>query len=319
MPSILAGDIGGTNTRLAHFDDDLRMLRQNVFKNADHQSLPEIVNTFLRLAVAPEAHPQRACFGVAGPVNNGAVTLTNLNWTLTQQGLQRSLNIPRVGIINDLRAHAEGIHLLTPDALISVSGSPATTSGNRAIIAAGTGLGEAGLIWDEPSQHHHAVACEGGHCDFAPQTEQEFALLRWLREHNLPTSWEAVLSGPGLRNIHSFLTNADHTLSPRQIYEAAMSRSDPTASAAIDLFIAFYGAEAGNLALKFLATGGVYIGGGIAPQIAEKIRESSAFRTRFIAKGPKNIQALLQSIPVFIIKSDVNALFGAASYAKRFL
>ena len=322
---ILAGDIGGTNSRLAVFDSDLRLVRESSYTNAGRGSLGEIVQEFLK---ADKPRIEAATFGVAGPVRDGHVTLTNIHWDLEERTLAAELGIPRVELINDLRAHAEGIELLKPSDLNVVNAPPAARKpGNRAIIAAGTGLGEAGLVWDSNAILHHPVACEGGHCDFAALTDQEIALLNHLRQRRLPTTWESVLSGPGLRNIYDFLiTEAqlgrDAALPnpdprPSEISKAALANSNRAASAALELFITFYGAEAGNLALKFLATDGIYLGGGIAPQVADRIRASTIFLERFRRKGPEKIQAVLKSIPIFIITCTTNALYGAANHARR--
>jgi glucokinase len=204
---ILAGDIGGTNSRLALFDRDLRLVRESSYPNSGRSGLVSVVTEFLQ-AGPPDEAIEAATFGVAGPVRDGRVTLTNLNWDLDERALARELAIARVELINDLRAHAEGIEMLEPDDLIVVNDAPSAQRrvGNRAIIAAGTGLGEAGLVWDSQVSRHHPVACEGGHRDFAPLMDQEIGLLAHLRAQGLPTSWESVLSGPGLRNIYDFVT-----------------------------------------------------------------------------------------------------------------
>ena len=326
---LLAGDIGGTNSRFALFDGQLKLLREKTYINQGRSSFGEVVKQFLEEFDAPVARISAATFGVAGPVRDGRVKLTNLSWELEERALEWELRINSVGLINDLRAHAEGIELLKPSDLIVVNASQQRAAGNRAIIAAGTGLGEAGLVWDEQKRWHHAVGCEGGHCDFAPQTDQEWALLSYLKSQNKPLSWESVLSGPGLRNIYDFLlttpqfsSNVAVALSdprPSRISEAAMDQSNQLCSHALELFITFYGSEAGNLALKYLATDGIYLGGGIAPKIAERIKSSQSFLNRFRTKGPEKIQKVLATIPIFIINCGTNALYGAANHARRML
>jgi glucokinase len=328
MAMILAGDIGGTNCRLGLFDEQLRLLRDESFQNANRPGVESAVEEFFaHFAQRPVV--TRACFGVAGPVAAGRVKLTNLDWHLEEDALIRNLKIERVGLINDLRAHAEGVEMLGRDDVLVLNDAAPQATGNRVVVAAGTGLGEAGLVWDENVNHHHAVACEGGHCDFSPRTEREWKLLEFLRKTSKPLTWEAVLSGPGLRNIYDFLIGenqlgataalAEKDPSPSTISKMGMDGSNRACSETLDLFIALYGAEAGNLALKYLATGGVYLGGGIAPKIAARIRTSKEFLNRFSDKGPGNIQKLLQSMPIYIINSPANALYGAANYARRLL
>ncbi len=290
---ILAGDIGGTNTRLALFDGELKLLDEQTFENANRPGLESAVAEFVA-GLPAGSTIEAACIGVAGPVTGGQVKLTNLNWVVDEQSLARKLGTERVALVNDLRVHAEGIEFLKPENVISLNTGEADPKGNRAVIAAGTGLGEAGLVWDERAGHHQAVACEGGHCDFAPQSEREWELLGFLKRRNKPTSWEAVLSGPGLRHLYDFLVGeeqmgasaalAEKDPTPEVISAAAAKRSNRACIEAMGMFIAFYGAEAGNLALKYLATGGIYIGGGIAPLVADQIagarRSSSVLATR---------------------------------------
>jgi glucokinase len=324
---ILSGDVGGTHSRLALFDDNLKLLRQEVFQNAGESGLDVVARQFLDRAPL-EQKIGSACFGVAGPVRDGHVKLTNLKWEFDEQSLAKHLDIPRVALINDLSAHAQAVELLTPDQLIELN-APAgpRKPGNRAIIAAGTGLGEAGLVWDSAANCHHPVACEGGHCDFSPRDNREFALLEHLKKTGKPLSWEAVLSGPGLRNIYDFVIGfkqihaveplVDADPKPAEISKAAVEKSNPACIAAMELFITCYGAEAGNLALKFLASDGIYLGGGIAPKIAPLLKASSQFLQRFTNKGPSNIQDVLKAIPIYIINSESAALYGAANHARR--
>jgi glucokinase len=329
MNMILAGDIGGTNCRLALFDDALQMVREENFQNANRAGVESAVEEFFQHGGGQRPDVSRACLGVAGPVRDGRVKLTNLNWRLEEDDLERELRIAHIALINDLRAHAEGVELLKPDDVVVLNAGTPQPSGNRVVVAAGTGLGEAGLVWDENVNHHQAIACEGGHCDFSPRTEREWKLLEFLRKNSKPLTWEAVLSGPGLRNIYDFLIEEDQLGAPARLPEndptpsmiskAGMSEENGACSEALEMFIALYGAEAGNLALKYLATGGVYLGGGIAPKIAPRITASKTFLQRFRNKGPGNIQTLLESMPIYIINSPANALYGAANYARRML
>jgi glucokinase len=322
---ILAGDIGGTNTRLAIFDPSLAMVHGPViYRNRDQSSFLEIVRAFLT-GLPPDQQPDRAAFGVAGPVKAGRASMTNLPWALDERLLRKELALDRLEVINDLLAHAEGIELLKGDQLITIHPGHAA-EGNRAIIAAGTGLGEAGLIWEPPAGHYRAFPSEGGHCDFAPRGDQQIALMKWLREIYPSACWERVLSGPGLRNIYDFLISSSQMgpaaalpsadPSPTEISQAGLHRTNPACAEALDLFIACYGAESANLALKMLATGGIYIGGGIAPHIAARLM-SDTFVDAFLATGPDNIRALLREIPIHLINFELNGLHGAANHARR--
>ena len=211
---ILAGDIGGTNSRLAVFDPDLQKIEEKVYPNAGRGSLQEIVQEYTRgLSYAFD----RACFGVAGPVADGKVTLTNLSWQLDEQSLAKELNIPRVGLINDLVAHAESIEVLKPECFITLRAGEPVKGGGRAIIAAGTGLGEAGLFYDCKINHYRAYPSEGGHADFAPQDEEQDQLLKFLRKKVGRVSWESVLSGPGLKNVYDFVCSTEQFPKSEQI------------------------------------------------------------------------------------------------------
>ena len=341
---ILAGDIGGTNTRLALFDDrggKLLKRHEQVFKNEGRGGLIEIARAFLGGA---NEKVQRAAFGVAGPVKEGVASMTNLPWRLDERELAAELGIERVALINDLVAHGEGVELLTPEQLVTLHEGepPAGTPGNRAVIAAGTGLGEGGIFYDPqasvlgpegPGARWRAFASEGGHCDFAPRDERQIALLKWLLEKYPNASWERVLSGPGLRNIYQFFITPGQLgpeaalpgeeaeeVEPSKISAEGMKGIDVGGNAAcvaaLDLFIACYGAEAANLALKMMATGGVYIGGGIAPSIVDKL-ESNLFLDAFFGTGPLNLRAVLRKIPVHVINFELNGLYGAANFARH--
>jgi glucokinase len=325
---ILAGDIGGTNSRLAIFDQKLQKIHESITKNAGRTSFIDIVKEFF--ASAPnEAVRQvrKACFGIAGPVAGGKVTVTNLSWQLDEVELANQLGLERVMLVNDLVAHAEGIELLQPDQIVQINAGEPVARGNRAIIAAGTGLGEAGLVWEDALNGYRAFASEGGHADFGPRTEQEIALMRFIQEtKKMTATWETVLSGPGLRNVYDFLITPcqlggssalpipDPT--PKDIADAGLAGTSPSACAALDLITHFYGAEAGNLALKLLAVGGVYLGGGIAPHVIKRL-QSPTFMGAFVDKGPAKLRPLLLKIPVYIITFEMNGLYGAANVARR--
>jgi glucokinase len=325
---ILAGDIGGTNTRVALFESErgpagvtLRPAAEVIYPSRQHAGLEEIVEHFQRQHSRPVT---AACFGIAGPVLNGRSVASNLPWVVESASLARMLGLPSCGLINDLEANAWGLRTLEPaDFLVLNEGNP-NAVGNQGLISAGTGLGEAGLYWD--GQTHRPFACEGGHCDYAPRTDREIELLRHLRsEFGGHVSYERVVSGMGLVNVWKFITGpgydaamrelmvATHTPDPgAAITRAGLAGTEAASVEALDLFVSAYGAEAGNLALKVMATGGLYIGGGIAPKILPKLREKG-FLEAFADKG--RFGAVMRSIPVRVVLNDRTALRGAARYA----
>ncbi len=321
---ILAGDIGGTHARLAFFDVEdrrLKLVSATIFPSREYSGLDQIVSEFLQTA---NAQPDHVCFGIAGPVRDGHVETPNLPWTVDSQRLASGLHLKSVLLINDLEANAWGIvDLETKDqvALNQVKGNP---QGNQAVIAAGTGLGEAGMYWD--GTHHQVFASEGGHADFAPRNEVEVELFRYLNAQYGHVSYERILSGPGLVNVFHFLRDSGRGKEPQwltdemrhgdpaaTISQAAMDNRCPLCEQAVEIFVSVYAAEAGNLALKVMATGGVYLGGGIAPKLLPKL-SGSLFMHAFSAKG--RMQPVLEAIPVKVITNDKTALLGAARYAQ---
>jgi glucokinase len=320
---ILVGDIGGTNSRLAFFRDHggrLEPVAEATYLSHDHANLEAIVQAFVSAHGLPI---DVACFGIAGPVRHGRSDTTNLPWDVDARELARALRLKSVGLLNDLEAHAYGIAVLAPADFVTLNRGAEDASGNAAVIAAGTGLGEAGLYWD--GQRHRPFAGEGGHASFAPSDALQIDLLRFLSHEFGHVSWERVLSGPGLFNIYRFLRDTGHGEEPDWLTRA-MQKQDPAAvisqaalantsalcRQALDLFVALYGAEAGNMALKLMATAGVYVGGGIAPKILRKLTDST-FMSAFVAKG--RLKPLLEQIPVRIIMNDKVALLGAARFA----
>ena len=319
---ILAGDIGGTNARLAYFQPQnghLRLLSERVFPSREYSEFGEIVSKFLKDA---GTRPEIACFGIAGPVHNGRVETSNLPWVIEQSRLSRQIELPATLLINDLEANAWGIGALGPGDLVALN-QVVPSNGNQAVIAPGTGLGEAGLFWN--GRQHQVFACEGGHTDFAPQGELQIELLRFLAERYEHVSYERVVSGPGLVTVYEFLREKDCAAEPAafskllgqkdaaaEISGAALNGTNPLAEQALDLWIEIYGAEAGNLALKIMATGGIFLGGGISPKILPKLREP-LFMQAFLAKG--RLRPLLEGIPVQIITNDKAGLLGAARCA----
>jgi glucokinase len=319
---ILAGDIGGTNARLAYFQPQnghLRLISESVFPSREYGELGEIVSKFL---LDTAGHPEIACFGIAGPVQNGRVETSNLPWIIEQSRLAKQIHLPATLLINDLEASAWGIGAVAPQDLIPLN-RVAQAVGNQAIIAPGTGLGEAGLFWD--GSQHQVFASEGGHTDFGPQGDLQVELLQFLSSRYEHVSYERVLSGPGLVNVYEFLLAKGCEEEPagfadqmRQaepaaaISRAAMNGTNPLAVQALDLWIAVYGAEAGNLALKTMATGGVFLGGGISPKILPKLM-GPKFMNAFLAKG--RLRPLLETMPVHVITDDKAGLLGAARCA----
>ncbi len=321
---ILAGDVGGTKTTLALLDEvdhRLEVLEQERFPSQDHESLEAIVDTFMK---DRQQKVQWACFGVAGPVKKGHSRITNLPWVIDAHVLADHLGVETVELINDLEANAYGLGVLGPDDFAVLNEGSGDAEGNAAIIAAGTGLGEAGIFWD--GRHHHPFACEGGHTDFAPRDETEVELLRFLLARFDRISYERIVSGPGLFVIYQFLRDAGRHEEPKWLQEE-INRGDPAAAISkaalaqkselcirtLDLFVSLYGAEAGNLALKVMARGGLFIGGGIAPKIMEKL-SVGMFMESFLAKG--RMRPLLEAMPVRIVLNEQTALLGAAHCAR---
>ena len=323
---ILAGDIGGTKVHLALYrfaDGRLKAVRERRFSAQEFASLDAVVNAFL--ADGNTDKIDAACFGCPGPVRDGRLKLTNLPWTLDARELARSLGIENVFLINDLEANGYGIPELAPESVFTLHAGNAAAVGHRGLIAAGTGLGEALLIWD--GKAHRPIASEGGHCDFAARTDREIALLEVLRRKlHGRVSWERVVSGLGIQNIYGFLRDVEKIDEPAWLRER-MASDDPNAVIGacaedgsstlcfetMQTFAAAYGAEAGNIALKVLATGGIYLGGGIAPKILKTLA-SGGFMQAFLDKG--RLSPLLESIPVRVILDESCALLGAAAFAE---
>jgi glucokinase len=322
----LAGDIGGTKTNLAIFtyeggSDHLVAKRSSAFPSKGHGSLGDIIKKFLGDDIG-SIH--QACFGVAGPVKGGVVQVTNLPWIIDAAALQSELGFQKVSLLNDLEANAFGINTLLPHELLSLNPDCEPRQvGNRALIAAGTGLGEAGMLWDGVT--HRPFPSEGGHASFAPNDSIGDELLMFLRKEHGHVSWERVLSGMGMKNLYGFFRQRSGEKEPDWLTEklkdgdlgavvtqAGLANTDQVCVDTLDCFTRNYGAEAGNLALKMLALGGIYIGGGIAPKILPKM-QSSVFLDAFIHKG--RLSPLLKATPVHVILNDKTALQGAAWFA----
>jgi len=320
---ILAGDIGGTNARLAFFDvmnGHFRLVSASVFPSREYAGLDQIVSKFVETS---NLHPDAACFGVPGPVRSGRVETSNLPWVIESARLADELSLKKTVLINDLEANAWGIATLGPEDVVSLNQVKGNPVGNQAVISAGTGLGEAGMCWD--GSQHRIFASEGGHSDFAPRNELEIELFRYLSGRYGHVSYERVVSGPGLVNVFHFLRDSGRGTEPQWLTDQ-MVHGDPAAAIsraaldgacalceqALDLFVSVFAAEAGNLALKIMATGGVYLGGGIAPKMLTKL-SGPLFMHAFVGKG--RMQPLLEAMPVKVITNDKTALMGAARCA----
>ncbi len=317
---VLAGDIGGTKTHLGLYrvaGGAPALIRDQLYATADFPSLEAACAAFL----APEDRPDAACFGVPGPVIDGRSHATNVPWEIERDALSRALGGMPARLMNDLETTAYGMPHLRPGDLVTLHpGEPRREAANIAVIAAGTGLGEAALI--AAPRGYFAVASEGGHCDFAPRSAEQRGLLEFLAREFDHVSFERVLSGPGLHNIYRYLLTTRAEAESGGLAEqmragdpsaaisaAAIAGSDARCVAALRMFVKIYAAEAANLALKFLALGGVMIGGGIAPKILPFMRDP-AFVEAFLNKG--RLRATLARIPVRVSLNQSGALIGAA-------
>ena len=322
---ILAGDIGGTNARLALFERNasgIAMRAQQDYHTRDFKSLEDCIKLFLDKNPGPI---DAACFGVAGPVLENKVTATNLAWVIDGAVVAKSLALKETLLLNDLVAYGYGALAMKDDEVFILQEGRAT-DGNRALIAAGTGLGEGGLLWYGGS--HLPVPTVGGHADFAPIDDIGVELYRYLRAKFGRVSVERVLSGPGLLNVFEFLGDtgrakvppalADEIKSaptpPALISQYGMEGKYPICEQALDIFCTYYGAEAGNIGLKFVAVGGVYVGGGIAAKILPKLK-TSGFLKAFNSKG--RMSPLLEAMRVTVITNEHAGLIGAARAAAQ--
>ncbi len=330
-PLILAGDLGGTNFRVALFrgagsGSQSTRLREAKFRSADHRSLEEMVGLFLRGSDVTDPIGA-ACFGVPGPNIAGIVTPTNLEWKIDLNALPKLLGIPKVSVLNDLEATAYGLASLRQTDLATLQAGAGSRAGNQCVIAPGTGLGEAGLFWD--GSRHTPWACEGGHADFAPTDDLQHALLDYLRRQYGRVSAERVVSGRGIANIYRFLRDTGRGVELPSV-AAEMLAEDPAAvidrhsddgscplcRATMELFIQALGSEASNMALKAMATGGVFLGGGIPPKILPLLQRP-LFLESFLNKG--RLRPLLETMPLHVVLNDETALLGAAAGAFRLL
>jgi glucokinase len=321
---LLAGDIGGTKTNLALYSPDHGPIAQSQakFKSADYPSLKSIVADFL---ADVGTSVDGAVFGVPGPVVNGQASITNLPWVVSEAALQQDLGLGNVKLLNDLEATAYGLPHLPPDELFVLNDAP-ERSGTKVVIAPGTGLGEA-ILFHKDGQYY-AIPSEGGHTDFGPTSLFEIRLLRHLMGKYGHVSYERICSGKGIPNIYGYLKKHRYAEELPEMAKALRKVADPTpiivrkamagecelSIATLNAFVSILGAEAGNLALKVMATGGVYLGGGIPPKILSKLRDGT-FMASFVNKG--RFADTLAHIPVYVILNDETALLGAACYGLR--
>lgn len=324
MNNIIAGDIGGTKTRLAVIQvsgTQVRFVREATYASRNYATFEALLDDFLS-GVDTTRH---AAFGIAGPVQGTVVQTTNLPWRIDSNALQQRFGFSHCILLNDLEATAWGLPALGADDLLILQTGVADVHGNAAVIAAGTGLGEAGLFWD--GQYHRPFGTEGGHASFSPGDEFEIAFLRYLQQRYRHVSWERVVSGMGLLSLHEFLRLHRHAPAPLWLAEelqgvdpaasisaAALSGRDEICVETLSRFVRLYGAEAGNLALKVMSRGGLYLGGGIAPKILPFLQDG-AFVGAFLNKG--RMRALLEAMPVKVILNDRAALFGSALRAAQ--
>ncbi len=327
---VLAGDIGGTKTLLQlaeYVHGRLRPAYEKRFASGDYEEFLPLVKSFVNDAhLETGLHAETACFGIAGPVSGRNAVTTNLPWKISADELESELGIKKVRLINDFQSVGYGIEALEPEDLVTLQEGKAVPQGTQIIIGAGTGLGQGFLVWQ--NDHYEVVPSEGGHTSFAPTNDVQIELLRYLQKRYNWATWERAVSGRGLANIFDFLLETRQpTLLPalQQALQtedraAAVSRfgltnEDSTASEALDIFTQLYGAQAGNLALLGLATGGVYVAGGVAPRIIEKMKDGT-FMKAFLDKE-EHMQGLLRNMPVKVIVNAEVGLLGSAVAASR--
>jgi glucokinase len=321
--SVLAGDVGGTKTNLALFKashQQVELVQEATYPSSKYPSCIDIVKDFLQISRIER--PDRICLGVAGPVIQGKVEITNLSWDLDKRDITSATGVADVSLINDLEATAYGLAGLGEEDFIDIVKGSATAGGNIAIIAPGTGLGEAGLYWDGSS--YHPFPTEGGHTDFCPRTSLDIELMQFLQKKYPVVSWEKVIAGPGIVDIYEFLCQLRNRQKPgwleqamsqddpsAVISEAALAERDPECIETMQLFVRFLARESSNLVLKMKATGGLYLGGGIPPKISALLQQN-VFYDNFLDND--RMQNLVKKVPVRIILNNKTALIGAALY-----
>ena len=321
---ILSGEIGATHARLAAFEPEgskLHWVVETIFESQQHAGLSEIISEFVRTNGIPV---DSACFGVAGPVRNGRCKISNLAWVIDSRELAAQLKLNSVGLLNDLEAYAYGIDALEDKDFVTLNEGVEDADGNRAVVSARTGLGVAGLFWD--GRRHYPFPCEGGHTTFAPRNDLEIELLRYLMpKYGGCVSFERIASGPGIKNIYDFLRDTGKAEEPDWLKAEINGSPDPPATIsrlakeakaaicdqALSVFVSVYGSHAGDCAMTFLSTGGMFIGGSIAAKNLSKMQEPT-FMEAFLDKG--RMAGLLKDMPVKIVLNDDAGMMGAARY-----
>lgn len=323
---LIAGDIGGTKTNLALFDlegESFEFSDLSRYPSGDYPNLRDIVLKFIE-KTKPKKPIQAACFAIAGPVTGNVCHATNLPWVIDATVLAEAIGIPKVYLINDLVGNAWALDILGDAGHTTIYSGKDPMDGNRAVISPGTGLGEAGLYWD--GKRHHPFASEGGHCEFGPRNEVQLDFSRYLVQRFGHASYERILSGPGFVNIYNFfldvLNREEEAIvkerlqkedTAKVITEHALDGSSELCHDVLDLFVSILGSEASNCVLKYMAFGGIYLGGGIPPKILPKLREDS-FLKGFFDKG--RFKSLLEKVPIHVILDDKAALRGSANYCR---
>ncbi|MCI5051664.1 MAG: glucokinase [Simkaniaceae bacterium] len=319
----LAGDIGGTKTHLAYFEEEngkMKRIRSEKFPSKGPESLEAIISTFIK---PDDPKVKKMCFGIAGPVKNGVARTTNLPWVVDADHIEKEFGVDNVYLLNDLEANAWGLKVLEESDLCTLNRGEPVEEANAALVSAGTGLGEAGIFYD--GKMHIPFACEGGHADFAVRDERDVELFLYLKKkYGGHVSYERILCGRGIYDIYLYMVesgkeprcdqveNLEEGKDPAVLVsELGLEKKDPTCEKALEWFVSIYGSEAGNCALKFMALSAVYIGGGIAPKILDAMK-SETFMNAFRDKGRFN--KLLDKIPVHVVLNDSTALLGAAYY-----
>jgi glucokinase len=304
---VLAGDIGGTKTLLRCVEDDGSVSAQERYSSDAFDTFDDILRRFAGQVRGPV---DAACFAVAGPVIQGRATITNLPWVIECDALSRSFSIPRVSLVNDFYAVALGVPLLTEGDLLSIQRGQRDRSAPIGILGAGTGLGEAMVTWHLGV--HHVIPSEGGHADFAAQDEEQTRLFLFLqKQYGGHVSWERLVSGMGLVNIFTFLTGQELTAAE---VAGKAEQGDADARHAFAIFVDLYGSEAGNMALRILARGGVFLAGGVAAKNQQWFTDGK-FVEAFRRKG--RFAALMETIPVDLIVNEEVGLIGAVEGARR--
>ncbi len=330
--TILAGDIGGTKTLLQLADIEVGskydVLFEKRYISAQWDDLTPMVQDFMQAATASLGNiaVQAACFGIAGPVDGRNARTTNLPWTINADDMQRDLGIAKVRLINDFQSVGYGIEVLADDDVVVLNAGRDVADATRVIIGAGTGLGQGLLVWQ--GEHYEVVASEGGHADFAPTDAEQIKLLQHMQQQFKRCSWERVVSGTGISNIHNYMLAAYPDEETAELHQArsegdssaaisiaASEAKDPLAKRSMDLFCTLYGAQAGNLALTGLAAGGVYVAGGVAPRIIDMLG-NGLFMAGFMNKEER-MQDILAAMPVRVVVNAKVGLMGSAVAASR--